>query len=151
MRRPLVVTDDLELLDEILSLATIAGVDVLTAPDLGSGRLHWTTAPLVLVDVALVPQLSGAALPRRAGVAFVCRGSPPPVLAKHPWIGSGENLLPLPAASQVLLDRFAHYAVPPAERGRLVGVIAGAGGAGASVLAAGLAVTAVRLCPPSSA
>ena len=148
-RRPLVVTNDLELLDEILGLAAIAGVEVTTAADLAAARPHWVTAPLVLVDIVLARRLPAATLSRRAGLAFVCCGAPPADLAGHPWAGNGENLISLPAASQALLDRLARYVAPPADYSRVVGVVAGSGGAGASVLAAALALSAVPLSPPS--
>jgi secretion/DNA translocation related CpaE-like protein len=50
----------------------------------------------------------------------------------------------LPSAERWLIDRIADAACGPNRRGRVVGVVGGRGGAGASVLAAGLAVTAAR-------
>ena len=57
-----------------------------------------------------------------------------------------EHVATLPAAEPWLVDRFAECAAGPAGGGaaRVVAVLGGRGGAGASVLAGGLAVTAAR-------
>jgi secretion/DNA translocation related CpaE-like protein len=55
-----------------------------------------------------------------------------------------EHVAMLPAAEPWLVDRFADARRDPAHSGRVVAVIGGRGGAGASVVAAALAVTGVR-------
>jgi secretion/DNA translocation related CpaE-like protein len=55
-----------------------------------------------------------------------------------------DHVAMLPAAEPWLVDRFVDARRDPAADGRVVAVIGGRGGAGASVLAAALAVTGVR-------
>lgn len=47
--RPLIVTTDAELLDELVRLAAAAGVEPEVAPDAVAARRRWTAAPMVLV------------------------------------------------------------------------------------------------------
>jgi secretion/DNA translocation related CpaE-like protein len=68
--------------------------------------------------------------------------------AEPPWheaqaLGA-ERVVVLPAAEAWLVDRFADHFQPLPSRGRIVGVLGGRGGAGASVLSVALAVTARR-------
>ena len=60
-RRPLVVTADAELLDDVLGVAAAVGVAVDVAVEPGACRPQWTTAPLVLLGVDLAPALAGTA------------------------------------------------------------------------------------------
>ena len=84
-------------------------------------------------------------MPRRPGVVLVSREA----TAEQPWraaeaIGA-EHVALLPSAGPWLADRFADTAdTRPGATGRIITVIGGRGGAGASVLAAGLAVTGAR-------
>jgi secretion/DNA translocation related CpaE-like protein len=141
--RPLLVTDDAGLLDEVLSLASHAGAEVEVAPDPVAARPRYTSAPIVLVGVESARACATARLPRRPGVVLVGPAAGP----EPPWdladLVGAEHIALLPAAAPWLTDRLAMTAGvrPP---GRLVAVIGGRGGAGASVLATALAVTAAR-------
>jgi secretion/DNA translocation related CpaE-like protein len=74
-------------------------------------------------------------------VVVVARAAPPDDFwATAQQLGS-ENVCVLPAAEPWLVDRFG--ARPGRPGGRVLAVIGGRGGAGASILAGGLAVTAV--------
>src|SRR5439155_20698900 len=106
-------------------------------------RPRFAAAPLVLVAESLAEACLRAHLPRRPGVVLVSADSgadPPWELAEA--IGA-EHLAVLPRAMPWLVERFAETAVRAAG-GQVVAVLGGRGGAGASVLAAGLAVTAAR-------
>ena len=59
-RRPLVVTADAELLDDVLGVAAAVGVAVDVAVEPGACGPQWTTAPLVLLGVDLAPALAGS-------------------------------------------------------------------------------------------
>lgn len=145
-RRPLVVTSDGELLDELLRLAAASGTDVDVAVDPTAARSRWRPAPLVLVGADQAQPCLRARLPHRPQMVLVARaglGDPPWDLAE---LMGAEHVAILPAAEPWLIDRFAeNRAVDDATgTGRIVAVIGGRGGAGASVLAVGLAVTAAR-------
>src|SRR3954470_12616669 len=79
--RPLLVTDDAYLLDEVLNLAAQAGTEVEVAPDVTAARPRYPTAPLVLVGAELATACTRANLPHRSGVLLVtCTDRPEP-----PW------------------------------------------------------------------
>jgi len=140
--RPLLVTDDARLLDEVLTLAARAGTEVEVAPDPAAARARYGVAPLVLVGVETALACARARLPRRPGVVLVGDGGPEPPWDLAEALGA-EHIALLPAAAPWLVDRLAAAAQPRAD-GRVVAVVGGRGGAGASVLATALAVTAAR-------
>ena len=135
--RPLLVSHDPDLVVAVRRAAARAGVDVVVAADLGSALAAWALAPLVLLgeDVADQPVPGG-----RSDVLLVVGGRPGPLvdaLARE----TGWAVVPLPEDEAWLADRFSAV-VPGARLGRCLGVVGGRGGAGASTLAAALAVTA---------
>jgi Mrp family chromosome partitioning ATPase len=206
VRRPLLVTADADLLDELIRIA--ASVDVLldVAADVPSARAWFGAAPLVLIGVDLAPGCARAGLRRRRDVVVVGRfaGDGPPdwgvadelradhiaaLPAAEPWLARRLALAgatppsggpsgvsrpgrgfedgvpsPVPASAGAVPDELAWPGwdelddqrpgalggPPPAaagvsrSRGLIVSVVGGRGGAGASVLAAGLALTAAR-------
>lgn len=141
--RPLVVTADPELLDDVLRLAAAAGVDVEVAADPVAARPSWARSPLVLVGDDVAAAMGRAGLRRRADVVLVGR-----VLGDLPmWqraldIGA-EHVAVLPDAEPWLISRIADSLSREGPRGVVVGVVGGRGGAGASTLAAALAVVAM--------
>jgi secretion/DNA translocation related CpaE-like protein len=156
--QPLVITDDAHLLDELLDIAESAGVEVHVAPDAAAARQRFAAAPLVLVDAAGAVGCAREGLPRRPNVVVVTAvqgsaaedpppGSPVRAPDEPAWAVAqalgAEHIAVLPAARPWLHDRLVHV-TGPREGGRVVAVVGGRGGAGASVLAAGLAVTAAR-------
>lgn len=141
---PLVVTGDDRLLDDLLRLAAAGGTDVQVATDPAAARGHYTTAPLVVLGADQLPACLRARLPRRPDVVIAAWSSS----AIDPWqyapsLGAG-HVVTLPTAEAWLADRFAASRNTGAPA-RVVAVLGGRGGAGASVLAAGLASTAARL------
>ncbi|MEV4811115.1 septum site-determining protein Ssd [Micromonospora avicenniae] len=144
-RRPLVVTGDGDLLDDLLRLAAAGGAEVELAPDPAAARTRWLPAPLVLVGVDQAQPCLRARLPQRPRLVLVGRsGELDPGWQVAELIGA-EHVATLPAAEPWLVDRFAeHGADRPVAAARIVAVLGGRGGAGASILAGGLAVTAAR-------
>ncbi|MGY2067217.1 septum site-determining protein Ssd [Blastococcus sp. SYSU DS0619] len=142
--RPLVVSADEELLDELLRLLAAAGAE----PELATGgpalrRAH-REAPLVLLGADALTGGAVRALPRRAGVVVVApRELPPAEWAAAVEVGA-ERVAVLPADEAWLLTRCAAAVRAPAERGALVAVGGACGGAGASTVAAAVAVGAPR-------
>lgn len=140
-RRPLVVTGQTELLDDLLGAAAAVGVAVDVAVDLGGCRPQWTSAPLVLVGSDLAPSFVDAPVHPRAGVFLVSRGSPGDEAWADAARAGAEEVLTLPADEAALVERLAD-AAEPAGAARVVAVLPGCGGAGGSVTAAALALVA---------
>ena len=80
--RPLIVTDDDLMLDDLLRVAAAAGVEVAHGVDPGA-RTAWRSAPVVLLDVDLLPAAIGAALAPRSGVVAVGRTEPDALVLKQ--------------------------------------------------------------------
>lgn len=149
-RRPLVVTADPVLLDDLLRLAAAGGTEVEVAPDPAAARPRWRDAPMVVIGVDQSAGCLRSRLPRRSRVILVGRsGQDDPPWNVAELLGA-EHVAMLPAAEPWLVDRFADTVASGLDGdmggggARVVGVIGGRGGAGASVLAGGLAVTAAR-------
>lgn len=142
-RLPLVVTGDSDLLDDLLRLAAAGGAEVTVAPDPAAARPRFSAAPLVLIGADQVEPCLRARLPRRPRVVIVGHSPAVEAVWQSAELIGAEHVAVLPAAEPWLVDRFAERSAP-AHQGRLVAVIGGRGGAGASILAGALAVTAVR-------
>jgi len=78
--RPLLLTADPKLLDQLLGLAAAAGAAVDVAIELTTCRPQWTDAPLVLLGVDMAAAAAGR-LEARAGVLLVTGGSDSPELS----------------------------------------------------------------------
>jgi secretion/DNA translocation related CpaE-like protein len=146
--RPLCITDDPVLLDDVLSLAAEHGFDLEVAPDPAAARRSYPLAPFVMIGDRSAPACVRAGLPRRSGVLLVTQARPIERLKPAARLLGAEGVVLLPDARGYLTERFcatADLAVESGAReGRILAVLGGRGGAGASVLAAGLAVTASR-------
>ncbi|WP_326807871.1 MULTISPECIES: septum site-determining protein Ssd [unclassified Streptomyces] len=157
----LIVTEDEELLDDLLRLCAAAGAEAEVAhgaPASGvgwaawGGAASWERAPLVLVgdDCAAAPGFGGHAgadggvALRRPGVLLVGRDlDDSGVWERGARIGA-EGVVMLPDAESWLTGRIADASEEMGRPALTVGVIGGRGGAGASTLACALAVTAAR-------
>jgi secretion/DNA translocation related CpaE-like protein len=142
-RLPLVVTADADLLDDILRLAAAGGSEVEVAPDPTGARPRFATAPLVVIGLDQLEPCLRARLPRTT--PLIVAGRAP--LPDNTW-ALAERLGPvhvvaLPEAEAWLVERFTQRS-DQGTRGRVLAVIGGRGGAGASILAGGLAMTASR-------
>ena len=139
MAPPLIVTSDAALLDELLRLAAAAGVTPEVAPDAGVGLRSWGVAPLVLVGHDQAAAMTRLAPPRRAGVHLV------------QWSGRATaddlrlalrlgvtEVVELPAAEAWLVEQLTDLDDPSSERGLVLGVVGGSGGAGATTFACAL-------------
>lgn len=142
--RPLVVTSDAELLDDLLRLAAAADVEVEVVPDPIAARWSWSGAPLVLVGDDVSAALARARLRRRPGVVLVGRDLDDAGIWQRAMEAGGEHVAMLPDAEPWLIARLGDALETPAETGRVIAVVGGRGGAGASTLAASLAVTGAR-------
>jgi secretion/DNA translocation related CpaE-like protein len=142
-RLPLVVTTDTDLIDELVRLAAAAGTDIDVAPDPAAARPRFAAAPLVLIGADQADACLRARLPRRPRVAIVGRTPAVEAAWEVAELLGAEHVAVLPTAEPWLIDRFAEQPEQDSA-GRVLAVIGGRGGAGASILAGGLAITAVR-------
>src|SRR3954447_11472047 len=141
-RRPLVVSSDEQLVDDLLRLLAAAGAEAELATGGPALRRAHRTAPLVLVGADALPSGAVRALPRRAGVVVVAAAE----LPAADWAAAvelgAERVARLPADEAWLLSRCAAAVRSPVEHGRLIAVGGSCGGAGASTVATALAVAA---------
>lgn len=143
--RPVAFVADETLLDDLLKLAAAAGCDLERVPDTAAARLRWSSAPLVLLDVAGVAQCESAALPRRAAVVVVATEPAPADLWKQAMGVGAEHVITLPGAEPWLVSALADAAEgPPSNAGKVLAVLGARGGAGASVFTVAVGLTALR-------
>lgn len=142
--RPLLITADPLLLEDLLRVADIAGVQVQVEADAGADPAAWGSAPVVLLGTDAADGVVRRGLPRRPGVLLVGRDLDD-ANVWHLAVATGaEHVTVLPDANDWLLGRLAQAAVV-ARRAPVVCVLGGRGGAGASTLAAALGMAAARL------
>lgn len=141
--RPLLVTGDPDVLDDLLRLAATAGAEVDVAADAVAARRRWVTAVWVLIGPDLAEECVRATLPRRGGVVLLGHLDDPEVWQRAVEVGA-EQVEFLPDGEPSLIARFADAADGGGCEGAVVAVVGGRGGAGATTLAAALAVTATR-------
>lgn len=150
--RPLIVTADEDLLDDLLRLAAAAGVDVDVAPDPPTARSRWPAAPLVVVGDDQAAGLAALAPTRRHGVYVVTRALAGPggigtgsgEVWRHGMALGAEHVLVFPDDDSWLADRLADAAEGDSGDALVLGVVGGRGGAGASALAAAVSVVSAR-------
>ncbi|MBT1183875.1 septum formation initiator [Streptomyces sp. CJ_13] len=160
--RPLIITEDPLLLDDLLRLCAAAGAEphvrhgVPEQSGTGGtggtggaagveevrGGVGWESAPLVLVGDDAARRVRGA--PRRDGVFLVGRELDDPLVWRRAVEIGAEEVLRLPDAESRLVDRIADVVEGAGKPALAVGVIGGSGGAGASTLACALAIRAAR-------
>jgi secretion/DNA translocation related CpaE-like protein len=168
--RPLVVTADAALLDDLLRLAAAAGIAPEVIADAGSARRAWSTAGIVIVGDDLVASLGSARPPRRDGVVVVRAARrddptagptgtavPPtgsrtgatlaPAVESSVWahavaIGA-EDVWSLPEREHDLVERLG-ACLDSTRPATTVAVVGGSGGCGATTFAAALALVAAE-------
>ncbi|MEV7001999.1 septum site-determining protein Ssd [Streptomyces sp. NPDC093982] len=138
--RPLIVTEDADLLDDLLRLCAAAGATPEVHHGVPEPRGNWEAAPLVLVGDDAARRVRGAG--RRRGVVLVGRDQDDSGVWRRAVEIGADHVLMLPDGEQWLVDRIADVTEGVGRPALTVGVIGGRGGAGASTLACALAVTA---------
>jgi secretion/DNA translocation related CpaE-like protein len=127
------------LADDVTRLAAAAGCDPQRISDLDTVRQLWTRAPLLVLDVEAAKASAGAGLPRRDGVVVVCAEGDPEVWRCAVAVGA-QRVVELPTGEAWLVGALADALESPADPGRVLAVLGGRGGAGASVFATAVAV-----------
>jgi secretion/DNA translocation related CpaE-like protein len=140
--RPLLLTGDPALLDDLVRLAAAAGVESEVARDVGSARVVWATAPLVLLGADLADDVARIGLPRRPDVLVVVTDLDVADVWQFAVTAGAEAVYPVPGAEDLLVRRLCGSAA--LAGGRVVAVAGGRGGAGSSTLSCALARTAAR-------
>ncbi|TSB32546.1 septum site-determining protein Ssd [Streptomyces benahoarensis] len=139
---PLLVTEDEQLLDDLVRLCAAAGVVPQVRPDLPPRGARWPQAPLVVIGEDGAARLRGAG--RRDGVVLIARHADRAEVWRLAVALGAERVITLPEGERWLADRIADAVEGTGPAALTVGVLGGRGGAGASTLACALAVTAAR-------
>jgi secretion/DNA translocation related CpaE-like protein len=142
--RPLILTADPDLLDDLLRLAAAAGVEAEVFAEPGAAARSWSAAPIVLVGDDVARSCARVGFARGPKVLLVSRDLDDAGVWRRGMDIGATHVVFLPDAESWLVDELVAAAEGLAERGLVVGVVGGRGGAGASTLAAALAVTALR-------
>jgi secretion/DNA translocation related CpaE-like protein len=141
----LLVTSSPSVHESVVPLCAAAGVGVEACADPGLALAHWRYAEIVLVGADLAGTLAGLSPPRRGGVHVVA--APPDDTAFRWAVELGAtSVVALPDGSGWLSDALADVG-ERSSPGRLLGVIGGTGGAGATTLACALAQWHARRAP----
>lgn len=143
-RRPLLVTGDERILDDLLRLAAAATVSIDVRSEVGSARPAWGAAPMVMVGSDVATEVARSRLPRRDGVVLVGQDLDDAGVWQLAVKIGAEHVAFLPDGEHWLTDRLADCAELRGARGVLLCTIGGRGGAGSSTLAVALATTASR-------
>jgi secretion/DNA translocation related CpaE-like protein len=139
----LVLVGEAAIRDDVDRVAAAAGLPVVHASD-PSSRKVWTAAAAVLLDVAAARRCAHLALPRRGRVVLLVRSEPRATDFQAAIAVGAQHVIALPAHDAALMAELSDAAEASRDTGRrgaVVGVIAGRGGAGASVFATALAQT----------
>ncbi|MBC6456319.1 septum site-determining protein Ssd [Actinomadura sp. HBU206391] len=137
----LIATADPTMLDDLLRLAAAADAEAEVARDTGRARAAWRHPPLVLVDLGLAAELARDGIPKRSGVVLVTSGRDDEDAYRTAVEIGAQDVVTLPDGEARLVDALSVAAEPEGERAVTVCVTGGRGGAGASTLAAVLALT----------
>jgi secretion/DNA translocation related CpaE-like protein len=144
MTRPLFVTGDDSLLEDLLRLTAAAGVTADVARDPATALRAWSSAPLVLLGADLAEELAHLSPARRPGVHVVAWGAIPDELFRQALAVGAENVAELPRSGAWVTETLTDLGESARRDAPVVGVIGGSGGAGATTFACALGQVAAR-------
>jgi len=136
-----VCCDDLGLMSDARRLCAVAGLDVEVTGSQDASR-WWSSAAAVLVDLTAAADLLGREVPRRGRVGLLARGDDPAGWRLAVALGA-EQLAVLPNDERLLLDGVLDLR-DSTSGAPVVGCLPATGGAGASTVASGLALSSAR-------
>jgi secretion/DNA translocation related CpaE-like protein len=142
----LLVSDDEVLLEELQRLAAGAGVVPEVAGREAAALRAWGRAGVVLVGADLAESMAVLRPPRRAGVHVVARSEVGGWLFRSAVVLGAESVLELGVAGDWLGQLFSELG-DPRPPGRVLAVMPGSGGAGATTLACALVQVAAAHGP----
>jgi len=131
--------------DEIDRVAAAVGVRVIHAGASVPSRKAWSGATAVMLDEATACRCGQGALPRRGYVVVLTDSEPAPATWASAIAVGAQRVLTLPRDARDLARELAEASESEREdgrRGEVVAVVAGRGGAGASLFATALAQSA---------
>ncbi len=137
----LALVGDQMLRGDVDRVAAAAGLPVVHASD-PSSRKVWAGAAVVLLDVEAARRCVKSGLPRRGRVVLVGRAEPGAAEWEAAIAVGAQEVITLPGQDRDLMTELSDAAESSRDdgrRGAVVAVIAGRGGAGASVFATALA------------
>jgi secretion/DNA translocation related CpaE-like protein len=138
-----VAIGDSELLDQVLSVTAVVGVEPLVLGDVGQLRPRWAAASMILLGIEQAIDVATMGLPRRTELYLVADERT--ANQAQQWsMQLGAAVVTLPANASWLSDALADLGLADHRTGRLLCVVGGSGGVGASTVAAGLAFVAAR-------
>jgi secretion/DNA translocation related CpaE-like protein len=139
---PLLISSDPMLVADVHRLSAAAGVVPEVVGDPAQALRWWSGAPVVLVGADRAAALAASSPPRRSRV-FVLGRSPLGDALFRDALGVGaETVAGLPESETWLVELLTDVGDGGASPGVTIGVLGGAGGAGATVFAATLAQVA---------
>ncbi|MFI6502335.1 septum site-determining protein Ssd [Nonomuraea typhae] len=142
MARPLVITEDQALLDDLVRVAAAAGAQLDVAHSPALARPQWSVAPVVVVGDDLAEELAATGPPARQRVFLATRDLSDPGAWRRCVAVGAQAVIDLPDDERRLVEEFADALEPASRAGVIACVVGGRGGAGASVLSACLALKA---------
>ncbi|MEV1170032.1 septum site-determining protein Ssd [Nonomuraea sp. NPDC049784] len=142
MHRPLVITEDHALLDDLVRIAAAAGAQLDVAHVPAHARPFWNLAPLIAVGADQADAVAATSPPTRDQVLLVTRAAEDPDSWRKCVAVGAQAVVALPDDERHLVERFADAMEPDPRSGSVICVVGGRGGAGASVLSACLALRA---------
>lgn len=132
------MTADPTLADDVRRLAAAAGADLRVLDSAGAALPGWSSASVLLVGADLAAEVAALAPPRRDQVQVVTHGPVPDDLFRVAMAVGAESVVELPRSAGWLTELLTDLGEQRSAAGRLLGVVAGAGGAGATTLACAL-------------
>lgn len=144
MNEPLIVTRDRDLLVELERLAAAAGVRPAPVSEAAAALRSWSRAPVVLVGADLAQEVAEWGPGRRDGVHVVAQGAVPHEVFRWAMAVGAEDVAELPKSDAWVLELLSDLGDAHRPPGRVVGVLAGCGGAGATTLACALGLAGTR-------
>jgi secretion/DNA translocation related CpaE-like protein len=139
--RPLLVTADPDLLEELLRFCAQVGCEPAVADVPETAGALWRSARLVLIGADAASRL-GPAPARRDGVVLVGRDSADAAVWRSAVALGAEQVLFLPEAESALMDLLADSRDFPSVAGVVVAVVGARGGAGATTAAVAIGTAA---------
>lgn len=135
----LAITTDEVLADDLLRLGAAAGARTRLVPDALAAASFWSFSDMVVLDPAAIGQVAAMGLPPRARVVAVTSAPVPGRVWQEAMAIGAHTVVTLPDGERWLVEAIAEAATSSGAAAPIISVLGARGGAGASVLAAGLA------------
>lgn len=139
---PLLLTADEHLLGELLPLIAAADITPTAVRHVPAALADWSRASVVLVGADLADELLRIGPERRPHVYVLSAGRAPDELFRTALHLGADQVVELTTSAAWLVEVLNDLAERRVARGRVIGVVGGSGGAGATTFACALAQSA---------